>query len=80
MPSKKKSTQSRWQIASLLLATILLLVGVTVALAQEDLPPEKSADSLFHPTFPFLDENGENVLDSGKTVSTMQTCGACHDA
>jgi thiosulfate reductase cytochrome b subunit len=39
-----------------------------------------SAQNVIHPTFPFLDENGENVLDSGKAVSTMETCGQCHDA
>ena len=32
-----------------------------------------------HPTFALLDENGENVLNSGNPVSTMQTCGQCHD-
>ncbi|MEK6221000.1 MAG: hypothetical protein N2D54_01975, partial [Chloroflexota bacterium] len=32
-----------------------------------------------HPTFPFLDKNGENVLVSGEPVSTMETCGSCHD-
>jgi len=36
--------------------------------------------SPLHPTFPFLDEDGTNVLDSGKPLSTMETCGACHDA
>ena len=32
------------------------------------------------PTFPLLDADGVNVLESGEPVSTMQTCGACHDA
>ncbi len=32
-----------------------------------------------HPTFAMLDENGLNVLESGEAVSTMKTCGACHD-
>lgn len=36
--------------------------------------------STFHPTFPLLDEEGQNVLDSGDAVSTKETCGACHDA
>ena len=35
--------------------------------------------SPLHPTFALLDENGENVLTTGQPVSTMQTCGACHD-
>ena len=35
--------------------------------------------SPFHPTFALLDDNGENVLDSGAPISTMETCGECHD-
>lgn len=37
-------------------------------------------DAHLHPTFPLLDKHGANVLDSGGAVSTMKTCGACHDA
>jgi len=40
---------------------------------------ENSQASPLHPGFPFLDEDGQNVLDSGKPVSTMITCGGCHD-
>lgn len=40
---------------------------------------EMTQASPLHPGFPFLDEAGENVLDSGKAISTMNTCGACHD-
>jgi thiosulfate reductase cytochrome b subunit len=57
-------------IAGMLLAALLFIVsGATYA-----------QDSPFHPTYPLLDEAGENVLDSGRPVSTMETCGACHDA
>jgi len=35
--------------------------------------------SPLHPVFPFLDQDGVNVLESGRPVSTMQTCGGCHD-
>ncbi|MCA9911794.1 MAG: cytochrome b/b6 domain-containing protein, partial [Anaerolineae bacterium] len=35
--------------------------------------------SSLHPTFPILDEDGNHVLESGKPVSALQTCGACHD-
>ncbi len=54
-------------ILVLLLAGIL---GAGVVLAQT---------SPIHPTFPLLDEDGVNVLVSGKPVSTMATCGSCHD-
>jgi thiosulfate reductase cytochrome b subunit len=32
-----------------------------------------------HPDFALLDGDGENVLASGRAVSTMKTCGQCHD-
>jgi len=32
-----------------------------------------------HPTFPLLDQDGQNVLHTGKAISTMTTCGNCHD-
>jgi len=32
-----------------------------------------------HPLFRLLDENGQNVLTTGKALSTRQTCGTCHD-
>jgi len=36
--------------------------------------------SPIHPVFPLLDAAGQNVLDSGEPISTLETCGACHDA
>lgn len=55
-----------------------LILGITQAAAApaETVPVKQS---VFHPTFALLDENGENVLDSGNPISTMETCGACHD-
>ncbi len=35
--------------------------------------------SPLHPTFTLLDAQGKNVLESGAPISTMQTCGQCHD-
>ena len=87
MSSTKKSKQSRLRSTSFLLASVFLLVGValtgTSALAEGAPPPaeQKAPEgSPLHPTFPLLDENGENVLDTGNPVSTMNTCGSCHDA
>ncbi len=53
-----------------MIAVVALLLMTGVAAAQT---------SPLHPTFPLLDENGANVLDSGQPVSTMETCGTCHD-
>ncbi len=37
------------------------------------------AAQTMHPTFPLLDADGNNVLQSGAAISTMTTCGDCHD-
>ena len=58
-------------IFSLLLLAVLLATGDISVSAQES-PP-------LHPTFPLLDEDGEHVVDSGQPLSTMTTCGQCHD-
>jgi thiosulfate reductase cytochrome b subunit len=52
--------------------------GIRSALAQPEPAPAPQASAL-HPTFALLDENKENVLATGNPVSTMQTCGQCHD-
>jgi thiosulfate reductase cytochrome b subunit len=33
----------------------------------------------FHPEFPLLDASGAPLVETGAPLSTMQTCGACHD-
>jgi thiosulfate reductase cytochrome b subunit len=43
--------------------------------ATAPLPAMKS----LHPNFALLDANGQNVLKSGQAVSTMKSCGQCHD-
>ncbi|GAB4444457.1 MAG: hypothetical protein OHK0041_00740 [Anaerolineales bacterium] len=63
-------------IAGLLILT--LAIGIGTALAQPKPAPAQQASPL-HPNFPLLDKNGENVLVSGGAISTMQTCGQCHD-
>jgi thiosulfate reductase cytochrome b subunit len=60
------------------LAVVGLAFGINAAFAKPA-ASETQASSI-HPTFPLLDENGNHVLDSGKPVSTMQTCGGdCHN-
>ena len=61
----------------LLLAAALILIRGNAS-AQDGLP-EGTSPSPLHPTFPLLDTEGNNVLDTGQPVSTMETCGACHD-
>ncbi|MFO7540511.1 MAG: cytochrome b/b6 domain-containing protein [Chloroflexota bacterium] len=66
---------SRHTLIIILLFAALFFIGQT-ALAQTAPPPFASP---MHPVFPLLDGDGQNVLDSGRPVSTMQTCGTCHD-
>ncbi len=60
---------------------VLLVVGVVAAQDEEtDAPalPERSLSRL-HPGFALLDAEGNQVQESGNPLSTMQTCGQCHD-
>ncbi len=43
-------------------------------------PPAPPSGSTMHPTYALLDGQGTNVLSSGNPVSTLKTCGQCHDA
>ncbi|HLO17646.1 MAG TPA: cytochrome b/b6 domain-containing protein [Anaerolineales bacterium] len=68
---------------NLLIALGLLLIitafsGIRSALAKPEPAPIKQTSPL-HPTFALLDESGKNVLETGAAVSTMKTCGQCHD-
>jgi thiosulfate reductase cytochrome b subunit len=59
-------------VSALFLAGILLANNVT---AQE----QTISGSPMHPDIPLLDADGQSVLTSGKPISTMQSCGTCHD-
>src|SRR3989337_2809269 len=76
MINMKSSTRNLLIILGLLIA--ITGFGIRSALAKPEPAPIEKASSL-HPTFALLDENGENVLTSGKSLSTMKTCGQCHD-
>ncbi len=63
-----------------ILATISILLAV-LCLAMEPVaraePPE--APRPLHPPFKLLDAAGRPVIESGRPVSTMTSCGVCHD-
>ena len=52
---------------------------VLIALLVSSTSQVFAQSSLMHPQFRFLDSDGKHVLESGKPVSTMRTCGNCHD-
>ncbi|MGD2161955.1 MAG: cytochrome b/b6 domain-containing protein [Anaerolineales bacterium] len=67
---------------TLLFAAALLIVGAAFTLLNVNAsgaPSLNTQASPLHPLFPLLDQEGQNVLDSGAAVSTMETCGSCHD-
>ncbi len=74
---KTRLYQRFWGLGILIL---LLAVGVVVqqVLAKPEAEPALQISPL-HPTFALLDSQGVSVLESGAAVSTMQTCGQCHD-
>ena len=71
---------SRKLIFSLGLAGILIAaaLGAQLAFSRQAASPAAQASPI-HPVFALLDAAGENVLESGQPVSTLQTCGQCHD-
>ncbi|MCA9971360.1 MAG: cytochrome b/b6 domain-containing protein [Anaerolineales bacterium] len=63
----------------LLLLSGLLVVQGTAAAQEGTEAATTPTRPQYHPTFALLDDSGANVLDSGQPVSTMNTCGQCHD-
>lgn len=78
----RRKRVNRTKFMTALGVTLVLLAGVLWLAAAQDgetaAPPPVSVP--MHPDFPLLDADGVNVLESGAAVSTMNTCGACHDA
>ena len=70
----------RWRFQITIIALLGLVFAGVLLSVQETAVAQTSSGSPLHPTFPLLDEEGTHVLESGKPVSTMQTCGGCHDA
>lgn len=61
-----------------------LVLGATIALGSEETPePTPTAPvgdpSPLHPAFTFLDADGNAVITANTPISTLKTCGTCHD-
>ncbi|MDD4880755.1 MAG: cytochrome b/b6 domain-containing protein [Gallionellaceae bacterium] len=65
-------------LGAALLASVTVLAAANPATQVTASAPQPSMRSL-HPNFALLDANAVNVLKSGQPVSTMKTCGQCHD-
>ena len=57
----------------------LTLTLFATLLVSTPLHLSKSFANDMHPAISLLDGSGNRVLESGRPVSTMKTCGACHD-
>ncbi|MBU2515154.1 cytochrome b/b6 domain-containing protein [bacterium] len=55
---------------TIFISILCFLLSETAAFADQ---------TSMHPQIPLVDLNGTHVLTSGNPVSTMKTCGACHD-
>lgn len=70
------TTMNRPLARLLILSGALLLLLAATLFAQ---PARAQGELPLHPAFALLDAEGRNVLSSGEPVSTMRTCGSCHD-
>jgi thiosulfate reductase cytochrome b subunit len=60
-------------LAGFAMLTAGLLLSHSVTQAQDSPRPS------FHPTFELRGSDGSNVQETGAPISTLQTCGSCHD-
>jgi thiosulfate reductase cytochrome b subunit/cytochrome c553 len=80
-----KRSHLNWTAKILLVIGVSILVLAAAVLLTQSIASARGSEnkelqsSPLHPAIPFLDENGESVLDSDNPVSTMNTCGSCHD-
>lgn len=71
--------RAKWTATGILLLLAALAgVGIRLAAAR-GAEVQQTQTSPLHPAFAMLDTNGTNVLTSKAPVSTMKTCGQCHD-
>src|SRR3990170_2835779 len=76
----KNSTFIKWTLAGLLIGLLALGLAIVIQTASARAAGAPvSAASPLHPDFALLDTDGVNVLENGAAISTMQTCGQCHD-
>ncbi len=66
-------------VAITLIAALLVIFQTAAAQEGAAAAPEAAPTNPIHPAFALLDSDRQNVLNSGNAVSTMKTCGECHD-
>jgi hypothetical protein len=82
--SLRLGRKGKWASAALWVLGIAVLAHTV----QGQAPPGNAAGQtatrtapsrMAHPALILKDEAGKNVLETGKAISTRQTCGECHD-
>ncbi len=76
--SKSRLHRLLFTSSILILALSALVWAVDSGLARTTALPQSQVSPL-HPAYALLDLDGIPVIESGNPVSTMQTCGTCHD-
>lgn len=66
-------------VLALLLTAVMGVVWAQEGENGETAVPTTLPQPQYHPSFTILDENGVNVLESDAPLSTLTTCGQCHD-
>ena len=64
--------------AAIIASAIVFVVGAQWVSARGTLRPAEQASPL-HPAIMLLDAQEKKVADTGEPISTLKTCGACHD-
>jgi thiosulfate reductase cytochrome b subunit len=80
LTKNRTATLLTFSSLALLLVSLVTLAYTARRAWARDAASRQAQASPLHPTFPLLDQEGNNVLESGKPLSTLKTCGACHDS
>lgn len=79
MPCSTARVRQRARVGGVRLAATFFCVLLGYAGLSARLAVAQQVAEPLHPPIPLLDEDGAPVVDSGRPVSTMQSCGQCHD-
>ncbi len=79
MPNKHKFSYHHALGALTLVFVILGIAWTSQTVSANVSVSAASQIAPIHPAIIFLDENGDKVIDTSNPVSTMKTCGICHD-
>ncbi len=74
--NKKLTSSTALVSIAVLVISLAIIYGISLAKAPVAVAPTISP---IHPVFVLMDADGKNVVDSGNPISTMKTCGECHD-